>query len=381
MSLLMIPGPIEVSDAVKAASGGQPPSHLAPDLMDDFAAALKAMRTVWCAGPSAQPFAIAGSGTIAMEMAVTNLVDPDDTAVIVNSGYFSDRMGEMVARRGARVVHVRAEPGAAPALEDVEAALSGGAKVLFATHVDTSTGVRVDARGLAGLARAHGALSVFDGVCATAGERFEMEAWGADVYLTSSQKAVGLPAGLALLVASSRALEARRALAHKPPMSLDFEQWIPILRAYEEGRKSYFSTPATTLVQALRIGLDEILADGIQARFELHQRWADRFRAAWSAMGLALVPASADIAANTLSAIRYPAGVTDAVVGAIKERGVVVAGGLHPKLKGHYMRVGHMGHVLTRPDDLRRTVSAVGEALRSVGYDADVDAALACMAD
>ena len=75
-------------------------------------------------------------------------------------------------------------------------------KALFATHVDTSTGVRVDPEPLCRLAREAGILAVFDGVCATAGERFEMAAWGADLYFTASQKAIGLPPGLALMVAS-----------------------------------------------------------------------------------------------------------------------------------------------------------------------------------
>ena len=75
--------------------------------------------------------------------------------------------------------------------------------------MDTSTGVRVDPEPLCRLAREAGALAVFDGVCATAGERFEMAAWGADLYFTGSQKAIGLPPGLALMVAGERALAAR----------------------------------------------------------------------------------------------------------------------------------------------------------------------------
>ena len=118
-----------------------------------------------------------------------------------------------------------------PSLEAIEAALTlAPTRALFATHVDTSTGVRVDAGALARLATTHGALSVFDGVCATAAERFEMETWGADVYLTASQKAIGLPAGLALLVASARAMEAREGLKLAPPMSLDWKQWLPIMQ-------------------------------------------------------------------------------------------------------------------------------------------------------
>ncbi|MCZ7680146.1 MAG: alanine--glyoxylate aminotransferase family protein [Sandaracinaceae bacterium] len=380
MPLLMIPGPIEVSPAVVEAASGAPPGHLAPALIESFGAALEAMRRVWLAPPDSQPFVVAGSGTLAMEMAATNLLDPGDGALVVSSGYFSERMAEMLRRRGASVTVVSAEPGDAPSLDAVEEALSSGRhRALFATHVDTSTGVRVDARALAQIARAHDVLSVFDGVCATAAERFEMEAWGADVYLTASQKAIGLPPGLALLVASRRALEARARLASPPPMSIDFEEWRPIMRAYEERRPGYFSTPATTLVRALDVSLREILADGMDARFALHARGAAAMRAAWSALGLREVPARPELAASTLSALWLPEGVGPELVASVGERGVVVAGGLHPAIRARYFRVGHMGHVLTRPEALRATVRAIAEALCQHGHACDAAAAVAAL--
>lgn len=379
--LLMIPGPIEVSDAVVEAAAGPPPSHLAADLVADFAAALRDMRHVWLAGPDAQPFVVAGSGTLAMEMAATNLVDPGDVAVVVSTGWFSDRMAEMLRRRGAQVTEVRAPVGEVPPLERVAEA-ARGARALFATHVDTSTGVRVDPQALAAVAAEHGALSVFDGVCATAAERFEMAAWGADVYLSASQKAIGLPAGLALVVAGPRALAARQTLRTPPPLSLDFEQWLPVMRGYEAGTPTYFATPATTLVRPLRVALAEILAGAepaaaMAARFALHARAAAGFRAAWEVLGLRLVPRTADVAAHTLSALYLPDGVDATLPGAIRERGVVVAGGLHPEIRARSFRVGHMGHVLNRPEALARTVAAVGGALADRGLQVDVEAAVA----
>ena len=146
-------------------------------------------------------------------------------------------------------------------------------------------------------------------------------------------------------------------------------------------RPSYFSTPATTLVRALPVGLDEILADGMEARFALHARAGRAFRAAWSAMGLTLVPASEDVTANTLSALWYPDGVDASLVGAIKARGVVVAGGLHPAIKAKYFRVGHMGAVLGQRDALHQTVRAVAEALTEKGHAADADPAIGAFDD
>ena len=363
--LLMIPGPIEISPGVLAAYSQPPPGHLEPRVIEAFGSALEAMRGVWLAGGDAQPFVVAGSGTTAMDMAVANVVGAGDRVVVVKTGYFSDRLEEMLRRRGATTVAVDAAPGDAPSTEAVAAALDGGPKAtaLFATHVDTSTGVRVDPAALAALARDREVLSVFDGVCATGAERFEMEAWGADVYLTGSQKAIGLPPGLALLVASPAALAARERLSDPPPMGLDWLQWLPVMRAYEDRKPSYFATPATNLILALDVGLAEILAEGMPARFALHDRAAARMREGWDGLGLRPVPLRRELEARTLSALWYPDGVDAALVGRIAAEGVVVAGGLHPALRTRYFRVGHMGYAATRPEMLERTVEAVRNAL------------------
>jgi alanine-glyoxylate transaminase/serine-glyoxylate transaminase/serine-pyruvate transaminase len=271
------------------------------------------------------------------------------------------------------VAIVEAPVGESPGVDEVRQALNvpgqgGPFKALFATHVDTSTGVRVDPEPLCRLAREAGALAVFDGVCAAAGERFDMAAWGADLYFTASQKAIGLPPGLALMVAGERALAARaERQAPPPPLFLDWHSWLPIHRAYEERKPSYFATPATTLVMALETGLSEILEGGIEARVADHARAAAGLRAAWGALGLRTVPKSEAVTANTLSVLLFPAGIDASLLPKIAARGVTS------------FRVGHMGYTVTRPDYLRRTVEAVGGALRESGAAVDVEAAVAAL--
>jgi alanine-glyoxylate transaminase/serine-glyoxylate transaminase/serine-pyruvate transaminase len=316
-----------------------------------------------------------------MEMAVCNVVDPGEDVLVVDTGYFSARMATMLERRGARVRLVAAEPGHTVAPERVEAALrEAPVQAVFITHVDTSTGVRADVQGIARVAKAHGALVVVDGVCATAAERLDTAADGVDIYLTASQKAVGAPPGLALLVASPAALAARARRSSLPPLSMDFDAWRPVMEAYEAGKPSYFATPATSLILAADAGLQEIVADGMEAVWGRHQLVADRMRAAWRHLDLELLPARPDIAAHTLSALRYPEGIDASFLGGVAARGVAVAGGLHPQLKTTYFRVGHMGWVTTQPQLLARAVRAIGEALADAGHRGDVDAAVAAVA-
>ena len=380
--LLMIPGPIEVSPAVREAYSAPPPGPREPRLIESFGASLEMMRRVWKSAASSQPFVVPGSGTTAMEMAVANLVEPGDSVIVVNTGYFSDRMVEMLRRAGADVVDLSVVPGDVPnvsraegAFDDLERA-GRRAKALFATHVDTSTAARVDPRPLAALARERGALSVFDGVCATGAEPFEMEAWGADVYLTASQKALGVPPGLALLVASEAALAARDARPRPPALAWDFLSWRPVMQAYEARKPAYFATPPTNLVRALAVGLGEILDGGIEARWAAHARAARALAAAWEALGLSHVPPRMDQRATTLSALRYPARVDATLVAKIAERGVIVAGGLHAQIRGEYFRVGHMGYAITRTDLLMRTIEAVAGGLAAMGHAVDAPGAV-----
>lgn len=387
----MIPGPIELSPAVISTLSNAPPSHVAADLIEKFGACLRMMREIWQAGADSQPFILAGSGTIGMDMAVANVVQPGQRVLVVHTGFFSARIAEMLRRRGAQVNELETTPGSAPTISAIEAEMDAADAAgqsytaVFATHVDTSTGVRVGAEAIARAARQREILSIFDGVCAAAAEQFDMQQWGADVYLTASQKAIGAPPGLALMVFSARALEARRNLTTPPPMSVDVEQWLPIMQAYEAGRPSYFSTPATGLIAALHASLSEITAfqhganTGIAARVAAHQRLGEAMRAAWRTMQLKQFGDSPHLAANTISAILYPDGVDASLLAAIRARGVIVAGGLYPGRQQDYFRVGHMGYVVERPDLWVKTVRAIGEALVEKGYPARVDDALAAV--
>jgi alanine-glyoxylate transaminase/serine-glyoxylate transaminase/serine-pyruvate transaminase len=352
-------------------------SHVAPNFIEVFGQALERLRQVFLC-PGGQPFVVAGSGTLAMDMAAANLVEPGDLALVVNTGYFGDRFGAILERYGAAVTQVYAPAiGDAPPLEAVEAALGeGGYKLMTVTHVDTSTGVRADVRGLAALGREYGVLVVVDGVCAVAGEEMRQEEWGVDLALTASQKAIGVPPGLALVVAGPRAMEAFRT--RRSPVGnyyADWTLWLPIMEAYEARRPSYFGTPPVNLIWALDVSLGQILEEGMEARFARHRRLSAALKAAVAALGMEQVPVGADRAAATLTAPYYPEGVDRAVLGYVKEAGVVLAGGLHPAIKDRYFRVGHMGAVSA--SDVLATVGAIEQGLAQVGYGFEPGAGLA----
>jgi len=228
---------------------------------------------------------------------------------------------------------------------------------------------------LAALAQEYGALSVVDGVCATAGAEFRQTEWGVDVCVTASQKAVGVPPGLALAMMSPKAMEvfeARKVEVRN--YYADFANWLPIMQAYQARRPSYFATPPVNLVVALQASLRIILAEGMESRFRRHRLIARAFQAAMEALGLRQLPTSPDLRAPTISAVYYPDGVDSSLLGKIRNDGVVVAGGLLPQIASRYFRVGHMGAVSA--GDLLATVGAVERGLQRSGYEFDLGAGL-----
>jgi alanine-glyoxylate transaminase/serine-glyoxylate transaminase/serine-pyruvate transaminase len=304
-----------------------------------------------------------------MDMAGANLVEQGDQALVINTGYFGDRYAALLERYGAKVTQVRAAAGRHPSLEEVERALqSANFKLVTITHVDTSTGVLTDVRELASLARRYGALSLVDGVCSVAGEELRMSEWGVDVALTASQKAIGVPPGLALVIAGPRAMEAfqkRRSLVAN--FYVDWGHWLPVMQAYEARKPAYFGTPAVNLIFALNVSLGQILDEGVDARVARHALLSRACKAGVSALGLSQVPLDPQFAAHTMTAPRYPQGMNGPdFLAKVSRAGAVLAGGLLPSIRGEYFRIGHMGAM--NLGDVLATLGAIESGLAGCGY-------------
>jgi alanine-glyoxylate transaminase/serine-glyoxylate transaminase/serine-pyruvate transaminase len=244
------------------------------------------------------------------------------------------------------------------------------------THVDTSTAVGTDVRALAALGRERGVLVIVDGVCSVAGSELRQEEWGVDLTLTASQKAIGVPPGLALVMAGPRAMEAFRK--RKTPVSnyyADWGRWLPIMESVEAHSPLYFGTPPVNHIWALNVSLGQILDEGMEARFDRHHRMSEAFKAAMKALGMGQVPVRQEVTATTLTAPYYPEEVDASLLRHVSEAGVILAGGLLPEIKTRYFRVGHMGAVTA--SDILATVGAIERGLAAVGYRFELGTGLA----
>jgi alanine-glyoxylate transaminase/serine-glyoxylate transaminase/serine-pyruvate transaminase len=366
--LLMIPGPIEFEPKVLQALGTPTESHVSLDFIETFGNSLELIRKVW-QSPKGQPFIMAGSGTLAMDMAVVNLIEPNDNVLIISTGYFGERYADICKHYGAKVTILTAEVGNTVPLNDIEKELSKkNYKLLTITHVDTSTGVLVNPEPIAKIAKKYDTLSVLDGVCSVAGEEIKQDEWGLDVVFTASQKAIGVPPGLALIVVSEQAMKIFKN-RKKPVLNYyaDFTNWLPIMNSYEKREASYFGTPPVNLITALEVSLQHIVNEGINNRIIRHKKIATAFREAMSALGLKIFPTNKNISANTLTATFFPENVNgNDFLSEISNNDIILAGGLLPSHKKQYFRVGHMGSV--NNSDIIATIAAIEASLYKNGY-------------
>ena len=332
-NLLMIPGPVEMNDDVLVAMAKPAYSHVSPEFIETFGWVLENLRPVFAA-PDGMPIVIPGSGTCAMELAVANVVERGDRVVVVETGYFSWRMRDILERHGAQVDLVPAPAGDAPSVAAVKSAMKDGAKILAVTQVDTSTGVLAPLREYAAIAKQFDALVIVDGVCSVAGQELRMQEWGIDLALTASQKALAVPAGLALVMARPKAVEIFKR--RKTPVGSyysDWGLWLPIMEAYLERRPSYFATPAVNSIFALAESVRQILDESMEMRWERHEKLSAAFKAGIAALEFRQIPVRDELGAATLTTLYYPDGSDASILKKIGAAGVSLAGGLYPDLK------------------------------------------------
>jgi alanine-glyoxylate transaminase/serine-glyoxylate transaminase/serine-pyruvate transaminase len=355
--LLLGPGPSPVSSRVTAALGAPARSHLDPEmvaLLDDLRARLA---RVFQAPDGALTLAVSGTGTSAMEAAIANLVEPGTRALAIVTGYFGDRLAQMLARYGATVEALPVEWGRAVDPSAVESALARGAfDIVTIVHGETSTGVRNPVESITPLAHAKGALVVADMVTSLGAVPVDMAGWDVDVCYSCSQKGLGAPSGLSPLAFGPRAL-ARRVACRS------FYLDLSLLSAYWIERK-YHHTISAPLVYALHAALEELETEGLQRRWNRHDSVHHRLVAGLAGRQLSLLP-EASARLWSLNAVRVPDGVNEGAVRAalLSRHQIEIGAGLGP-LAGRIWRVGLMGSGATEAN-VDRLLTALDDVLAS----------------
>jgi aspartate aminotransferase-like enzyme len=302
-----------------------------------------------------------GSGTAAMESAVANMLSPGDRVVVATAGNFGDRWVKLIRSYGLEPVVLEQPWGERLDPARIGAAASEeGTKAVFVTHSETSTGVVHDVEAIAAAVAPTGAVLVVDAVSSLGGVELATDAWGVDVVVSGSQKALMSPPGLAFASVSEKAWK----LAERSQLPRYYLDWRRAADSQVKGDTAF--TPAVSIVLALRTALDLILTQGLANVWEHNRRLARATRAGVKGLGLDLYSPDDDSSAM-VTALLMPEGVDgQECYTVLRDRhGIVLAGG-HGPLRGRIMRIGHMGYM--NEFDIVTALAGLEMALAQLGH-------------
>jgi aspartate aminotransferase-like enzyme len=357
---LFTPGPTPVPPQVLAALAEPVIHHRSPDFRPVYERCLARLREVCRTKEDVLLFGASGTG--AFESAVANLVSPGEPHLVVSAGSFGERWAAVTTAYGADVDQLRYAWGETPDPDDVRARLrERGAKAVWVVQSETSTGVVSDVQALAAAAKEAGALIVVDAVSSLGAVPCETDAWGLDVVVSGSQKALMTPPGLGLCAVSETAFG---ATGSSPRFYFDWER----TRKAQASLDAAF-TPPVSLVAALDVALGLLLEEGLEAAFERHVRLGRAARAGVKAMGLELFSPDEDRSA-VVTAVRAPEGIDSRdIIKTLRDRlGMTIAGG-QGELQGKIFRLGHIGWFDVF--DITTMLAAVELVLSELGADVE----------
>lgn len=291
----------------------------------------------------------ASSGTGLMEAAVRNCTNQKVLNCV--NGAFSDRWRQITEANGKSNELLEVEWGRPILPEQVAGRLAaGGFDAITVAHNETSTGVTNPIQEIAQAVRSvpggSDIMILVDSVSGLAGARIEFDAWDLDVLLTSSQKAFALPAGLAFCAVSERAMEKAKSVPNRG-YYFDFLTLDKYLIKNQTP-----ATPAVSLLYALDRQLDDILAEGMEARFTRHLAMRDR-TIAWARGRGFTIFAAAGYESPTVTCVNNNRGINVTALNEhLRQHGMIISNGYGARLKNKTFRIAHMGD--TQLDDLEQ---------------------------
>jgi len=355
---LMAPGPVAVAPDILAKMAEPIIHHRSPQFSAVLTRVREDLKYLFQTGNDV--LILASSGTGGMEASVVNFLSPGDRAIVVRGGKFGERWTELCETYGIEAVNCDVPWGNPVAPEDVARALEANptAKAVFVQAHETSTGVKHPVRELGELVRGRPeTLLIVDAISALGVYELPADAWGLDVVVTGSQKALSLPPGLALVSVSQKAW----VMAEKAKLPRYYFNFLKERKAMEKQTTAF--TPAVSLIMGLAEVLRQIREKGLPALHAHYRRLAEGTRAGVAAMGLELYP---KVPSEAITVIQAPAGINgqDVVKILRDEYGITIAGG-QAQAKGKIFRISHMGHL--NEWDMLVALAAVERALSRLG--------------
>jgi len=342
--LLMIPGPTEVAFNVMREMSTPMGPHYGKEWASFYNNTVDMMKEI--IATKNDLFIHVGSGNAALEAVIGSVVEENEEVLVLNSGFFSDRVTDMIKSYHAKPIQMKVDWGEAIDPKKVDNYLKENYKkykLVTLVHHETSTGVRNPVKEITKVVKKYGLLMFVDCVCSIGVTEYKMDEWGIDFTATASQKGLGAPPGLCIISVSEQGWEAIESRKKKP------SGWylnLHIMRDFLINDRDYHPygiTMAVNNVRALNRALLNIKEEGIKNRISRHNEIGKYFRDELKNIGLEIFASSDDIAANNVTVIKNPIGKTSyELIKLLKEKyNIIVANGI-TKLENKVIRVGHM---------------------------------------
>lgn len=351
---LFIPGPVEVRPDVLARMATPMIGHRTSEASALQSGISQKLRELMFTNNEILLSTSSGSGL--MEGAVRSCTRK--RAAIFSIGAFGDRWYKMAASNGVPADLIKSELGSATTPEMVESALATGQYDLITiTHNETATGVANPLAEIAAVMKRYpDVLLVVDAVSSLGGHKIETDKLGIDILISSSQKCLGLPPGLALCSVSERSIRAAEQVPHR---GLYFD-YVELYKFVKEKKHQYPSTPSLSHMFALDYQLDRILAEGLEQRFSRHSQLASRTQA-WARKNFALF-ADERYLSQTVTCIRNTRQLNIAELNqSLGGKGYMISNG-YGAVKDLTFRIAHMAD--TTMQELDALLACLDETLR-----------------
>ncbi len=299
------------------------------------------------------------SGTGLMEASIRNAVSPGGKVLVTIIGAFGKRYAKVVESNGRKAIRLTFRPGEPVDEEKLKSILDEDPEIeaVTITHNETSTGVLNNLPRLAQIIKKYDKLIFVDAVSSCGATEIKFDEWKIDFLFTSSQKALGIPPGLAFAAVSDRVLE----IAEKIPNRGYYFDLLLYVR-YQEEKKGTPTTPPIPQIMGLNVMLKKIRKIGKRAWFEMYRRRAEKIRKGVGDLGLRIL-AKKGYESPTITVVLTPEGIGPKVYEMMRERGFELAKG-YGELKNRSFRIGHMGYITDR--DIEEMFNSLREVLHEL---------------
>ncbi|HRN66701.1 MAG TPA: alanine--glyoxylate aminotransferase family protein [Promineifilum sp.] len=336
---LFIPGPTEVRPEILDAQAQWMIGHRMPECADLIGSILPKLSQVFFTNQTV--LITASSGTGLWEAAVRNCINKK--ALTCVNGAFASRFSDVVGLNG-KDMEILSVPWGQPVLPEqiVERLSTGEFDAVTVVHNETSTGATSPIKEIAQAIRAmpggEDIMILVDSVSGLSGARIEMDAWDLDVVLSSSQKAFALPPGLAFCAVSDRAM----AKAKTVPARGYYFDFISLAKSIAKNQTP--ATPAVSLLYALDLQLDNMMAEGMENRFARHLAMRDR-TLEWSKSKGFEIFVTPGYESPTVTCLANNLEIDISALNKyLRGHGMIISNG-YGDLKGKTLRIAHMGDI------------------------------------